>query len=221
MSQGMDELGTQLDEENQVLNAAKEFVVGQLNEVDGPMMQQLNFIGKSNTREGVAEMQKAENEAKQAETDSLNANEEQLTEGLSGKASRRQQALQQLGANGINLLQQTTSEMQQEIRDAETQAQTSGLSAVKSTQDFESATRDMQRLAAELALKANTLQQKSQQNEHRLQEKAQSLNEGILNEAQQNLDAAEHQISAQNRKRELELQKMLDAVAKGSDGVIH
>merc|ERR550537_636740 len=118
----MDELSTQLDEENQILASAREFVMGQLNEVDGPMMQQLNFAGKSNTREGVTEMQKAEDQAKQAEMDSLNSNEQSLNEGLSGKASKAQQA-------------------------------------------FESANRDMQRLAAALGLKASTLEQKSQQNE--------------------------------------------------------
>merc|ERR550537_715280 len=120
----MDELSTQLDEENQILASAREFVMGQLNEVDGPMMQQLNFAGKSNTREGVTEMQKAEDQAKQAEMDSLNSNEQSLNEGLSGKASKAQQAIQSLGANGINVLQQPTAEMLQEIRDAEASAQT-------------------------------------------------------------------------------------------------
>merc|ERR1719238_1948237 len=124
------------------------------NEMYGPKLAQLHFVGSTQTQQAAAEMQKAEDKAKQEEADALADDEQRLNGGLSDKSEKSQAAIAMLGASGIKSVQETASNLQQKIRDAEASAQSSGLAATKASQEFETSSRDLQREGAALTLKA-------------------------------------------------------------------
>jgi len=218
MEQKMDELTTSLDNEATILASSQEYVNAQLNEMNGPKLAQLHFVGSTQTQAAAAEMQKAEDKAKQEEADALADNEQRLNSGLSDKSDKAQAAIAELGAGGIKSLQETSSNLQQEIRDAEASAQSSGLAATKASQEFETSSRDLQREGAALTLKAEALQQSAELNEKRLEEKAAGLNSGVLQDAKSNVESAERQIAAAYKRRYDSVMGQLDQVAAGSEG---
>merc|ERR1719409_998132 len=69
-----------------------------------------------------------------------------------------------------------------------------------------------------MVLKTENLEKTAEQNERRLEEKSESLNEGVLAEESSRLESAGHQIDADDRKLELVLLQQLDHVAAGSMG---